>query len=205
MSIFGDIERLLAALYPLRVPIFIGGLIVLVGLAILARRRRWDLTVRRHPRVSAAILAAVLIVGLPLGWILGSPIFIRTELAEGAPTAAGANETDTPSGTVLSGSLSGEDEFHFASGTVTLIETAPDTYVLRFEGISVRNGPDLFVYLSPSEEGYTADALELGGLKASDGSFNYEVPPGTDITRFKSAVIWCKAFSVQFATATLGA
>ncbi|MBA3728873.1 MAG: DM13 domain-containing protein, partial [Actinobacteria bacterium] len=160
-------------------------------------------------------------VGLPLGWILGSPIFIRTELDEGAPVAVGAPGTEAPSvapasggsdggsggggKTVLSGSLSGADEFHFASGEVLLIETAADTYVLRFERISVRNGPDLFVYLSPSPDGYADDAIELGKLKASDGSFNYEVPAGTDISRFKSAVIWCRAFSVQFAAAPLAA
>ncbi len=106
---------------------------------------------------------------------------------------------------MLSGRLSGADEFHFASGEVLLIETAADTYVLRFERISVRNGPDLFVYLSPSPDGYADDAIELGKLKASDGSFNYEVPAGTDISRFKSAVIWCRAFSVQFAAAPLAA
>lgn len=220
MSIFGDIERLVATLYPLRVPIFIGGLLVLVGVLIVARRRRWDLVVRRHPRVSATVLAAILIVGLPLGWILGSPIFIRTELDEARPAAVVATESDAPAspgpdgspggsttGTdaaVRSGTLSGADEFHFASGEVLLFETAPDSYLLRFEGISVRNGPDLFVYLSPAE-GYADDAIEIGPLKASDGSFNYELPPGTDITAYKSAVIWCKAFSVQFAVAALGA
>lgn len=77
-------------------------------------------------------------------------------------------------------------------------------YVLRFESFSVRNGPDLFVYLSPSSTGYTDGALELGPLKASDGSFNYEVPAGRDISLFKSAVVWCRAFSVLFATAPLG-
>ena len=46
---------------------------------------------------------------------------------------------------------------------------------------------------------------ELGALKASDGSFNYEVPAGADIGQFKSAVVWCRAFSVLFATAPLAA
>ena len=56
----------------------------------------------------------------------------------------------------------------------------PGVYTLRLEDFSVRNGPDLFVYLSPDAAGYTDDALELGRLKATDGSFNYELPPGTD-------------------------
>ena len=203
MPFLGDLERFFASLYPLRVPIFIGGVLVIVALSILAWRRRWDLAARRRPRLSATILAAILIVGLPLAWVLGSPIFVKTELDEVAPVTANGSGTGTSSATTLSGGLSGADEFHFASGTVALIETASDVFVLRFQEVSVRNGPDLFVYLSPSEDGYAADALELGRLKATDGSFNYDIPSGTDITRYKSAVIWCKAFSVEFATAVL--
>lgn len=85
-----------------------------------------------------------------------------------------------------------------------MIETAPGQYVLRFEDFSVRNGPDLFVYLSPSPDGYADGALKLGELKATDGAFNYEVPPGTEIEAFQSAIVWCEGFSVLFGTATLG-
>lgn len=104
---------------------------------------------------------------------------------------------------VSSGEVEGADAFHFGEGTALLIETAPGEYTLRFEDFSVRNGPDLFVYLSPDPDGYAEGALNLGELKATDGAFNYEVPPGTDISQFKSAIVWCKAFSVLFATATL--
>ncbi len=65
----------------------------------------------------------------------------------------------------------------------------------------MRNGPDLYVYLSPKADGYTSDALELGKLKATDGSFGYDLPPGTDPSSFRSAIIWCKQFSQLFATA----
>lgn len=67
----------------------------------------------------------------------------------------------------------------------------------------MRNGPDLFVYLSTDPEGYGDGSLELGTLKATDGAFNYDVPPGTDVGRFKSAIVWCKQFAVLFATAPL--
>ena len=49
---------------------------------------------------------------------------------------------------VSSGPLSGADDFHYAEGTAQLIETTPGVYVLRLEEFSVRNGPDLFVYLT---------------------------------------------------------
>lgn len=102
---------------------------------------------------------------------------------------------------VASGSFSGTDDFHFGRGTASIIETAPGTYVLRLEDFSVRNGPDLFVYLSPDATDYTDDALELGRLKATDGAFSYELPAGTDPADFASAIIWCKQFSQLFAWA----
>jgi hypothetical protein len=104
---------------------------------------------------------------------------------------------------ISTGEFMGADDFHFGRGQALLIETAPDAYTLRFEDFSVRNGPDLFVYLSQNPDGYADDALELGRLKATDGSFNFEVPTGTDISQFKSAIVWCKPFSVLFASAPL--
>lgn len=101
------------------------------------------------------------------------------------------------------GEFHGADDFHFGRGKALLIETAPGQYILRFEEFSVRNGPDLYVYLSDDPEGYGDSPLELGTLKATDGAFNYDVPAGTDISRFKSAVVWCKQFEVLFAIAPL--
>ena len=45
------------------------------------------------------------------------------------------------------------------------------------------------------------EALELGRLKATDGSFNYALPAGTDPSDFASALIWCKQFAHLFAVA----
>ena len=69
------------------------------------------------------------------------------------------------------------------------------------EDFSVRNGPDLYVYLSPSAKGYAKGALELGKLKATDGSFGYDLPDGADPAAYKSAIVWCKQFAHLFATA----
>jgi hypothetical protein len=127
------------------------------------------------------------------------PTTVSTPQATLAPTAPPAFEPRIAG----RGEFQGADDFHFGRGTALLIESGPDTYVLRFEEFSVRNGPDLFVYLSPDATGYADGALELGELKGTDGAFNYDVPAGTDVSGFKSAVVWCKAFSVPFATATL--
>ena len=104
---------------------------------------------------------------------------------------------------MASGSFHGSDDFHFGRGTATIVETAPGRYRLRFADFSVRNGPDLYVYLSPSADGYADGSLELGKLKATDGAFGYDLPAGTDPADFASAVVWCKQFSHLFATASL--
>ena len=101
------------------------------------------------------------------------------------------------------GMVEGADAFHFGRGRALLIETAPGRYVLRFEDFSVRNGPDLFVYLSPSATGYAEGAVNLGRLRATDGAFNYELPAGVDVSQVQSAIIWCRRFAVLFATAPL--
>jgi len=233
VEIFGELERLFAtSLYPLRVPIAIGLAIGFVVLVVVARRRGWFAAARRHPGRTGALLAVALVVGGPVAWYLGSPLFIRTVLEEPAPSAPAASPgpgatagpaspapvtaapgTAAPPGSsqpepppaARSGEFQGADEFHFGSGTALLIEAEPGSgsWIVRFEDFSVRNGPDLYVYLSPDPEGYVDGAVELGTLRATDGSFNTAVPAGIDVAGIRSVVIWCKAFAVQFAHATL--
>lgn len=40
-------------------------------------------------------------------------------------------------------------------------------------------------------------------LKATDGAFNYLIPPGTDISAYRSAIVWCRQFAMLFASAPL--
>jgi hypothetical protein len=211
-------------LYTYRIAVLVGSILVAVVVLVIAWERGWFAAARRHPGRSSALLAVVLAVGLPLTWYLASPIWIRTELIEPesaadavavvspapSPTAlavlpASAEPQPTPfaARTIASGTFHGTDDFHFGEGTARIVETAPGTYTLRLTDFSVRNGPDLFVYLSPDAEGYDDGALELGKLKATDGAFGYDLPPGTDPADFGSAIIWCKQFSHLFAVAPL--
>jgi hypothetical protein len=100
------------------------------------------------------------------------------------------------------GQFMGADDFHFGRGDALLIETGPGLYTLRLEEFSVRNGPDLFVYLTPDKNSVEG-AINLGGLKATDGAFNYDVPPGTDLSQYEYAIVWCRQFTVLFASAPL--
>lgn len=100
------------------------------------------------------------------------------------------------------GEFRGADDFHFGRGQALIIETEPGRFVLRLEQFSVRNGPDLFVYLAPTESGI-AGAVNLGRLKATDGAFHYEIPTGTELDAVRSALVWCRRFGVLFASAPL--
>jgi electron transfer DM13 len=226
MEWLGELERAFAtSLYPLRVPIAIGLVLGLIGFVAIAKRRGWFAAARRHPTRAIGLVLALLVVGGPVAWYLGSPLFIRTALVEPAPTIASTPDPGAPDPTSAissdvpasqaptqappttapprSGSFTGADDFHFGRGTATLIETEPGRFIVRFEDFSVRNGPDLYVYLSPDPGGYAKGAVELGRLKATDGEFNTKVPAGTAVTKLRSVVIWCKQFAVQFAVAPL--
>ena len=92
----------------------------------------------------------------------------RPRPAPRRPRLRRARRRPTPSATpfaprtVASGEFRGTDDFHFGSGTASIVEVEPGRFHLRLEDFSVRNGPDLYVYLSPAADGWTEDALELG-------------------------------------------
>lgn len=202
MNIFGDIERLLVELWPFRVPLSIGALIVVGALIYFAWRKGWFSVARAHPRISVVTMVLVLAIAGPITWILGSPLFIRTELVEEVPVAVAAS-TDGGASTLATGEWTGADDFHFGSGSARLVEAADGSLVLSLEDFSVQNGPDLFVYVSSDPDGWNPDAVNLGALKATDGTFSYQIPDELDATDIASAVVWCKAFGVLFASAPL--
>jgi hypothetical protein len=148
-------------------------------------------------------LAAALAFGANL---VLSDYFERTFLDEANPLEAAAGSPE-PGGTLLAeGVFQDGDPGHNGAGTATILRTADGKLILRFEGFSVTNGPDLFVYLTPDANGDDIDGgINLGDNKATDGNINYEIPDGTDVSKFKSAVIWCRQFRIKFAFATLEA
>ncbi|MFH8976203.1 DM13 domain-containing protein [Streptomyces sp. NPDC017890] len=97
---------------------------------------------------------------------------------------------------------------HDTSGTARTVRLADGSQVLRIEDLKSSQGPDVRVYLSmrdPAavEAGLGDGDVELGKLKGNLGNQNYTVPAGTDLSRFRSAVIWCERFAVSFGAAGL--
>ena len=103
---------------------------------------------------------------------------------------------------LLTGSFVGVgDGIHDAQGIAKVIPIEGGGNVLRLEDLVVTNGPDLYVYLSTDKS--ASDFVNLGRLKANIGNQNYPIPDGTDMTKYDTVLIWCRAFSALFGSAEL--
>ena len=229
-NVFGGLETLLSEhLYPYRYVITPLLALAAAGVAYFAHRRGVYALLWRHRTLSALAGAPLIVVSIVAGNYLLSPLWERSFLEETSPleaagdampVASPAAPAMTPNEAMtmavsgqpepmrprigLTGGFRGADDFHFGRGRALIIYTEDGKRVLRFEDFSVRNGPDLYVYLSREENGSRVDeTLNLGKLKATDGAFNYELPAGIDLMEVRSVVVWCRQFSTLFAVAPL--
>jgi hypothetical protein len=156
------------------------------------------------------ILGLVVLGGV--GWYLFRPelLFVNKTVNEGLATAS-ASATASPDATAPTIVLSGRfhSVAHQTRGTASVHDLGGGNRVLRLTDFSTSNGPDVRVYLigapDASDDATVTKAgyLELGKLKGNIGDQNYEIPAGTDLTRYHAVTIWCYRFNVNFATAPL--
>ncbi len=98
---------------------------------------------------------------------------------------------------------------HDSAGTATLFQLADGRRVLRFTDFATSNGPAVYVYLIAAEDASDSaavsrvDTVDLGPLKGNLGDQNYEVPADVDLGKYRAVTVWCRRFSVNFATAPL--
>ena len=125
--------------------------------------------------------------------------FINKTVTEAAPVTVVSDEVPARTGQFF-------DLAHATSGTASIAMTEGGEAVLRFENLDSDNGPDLRVILSTAsgpDGDFSAEYLDLGDLKANRGDQNYTIPAGTDLSKYKSAGIWCRRFDVMFGAADL--
>jgi Electron transfer DM13 len=182
-----------------------------------SRTRAMRSWVGRHRK--ASIAAGILVTGLVafvLVWFQPQQALLNTTVDEalpGGPPAAsplqpGSASSPGPAGatTLASGSFTSLE--HETTGQALLVRLPDGGVVLRFEELDTLNGPDLHVYLSevPAGRGdrdYGERFVDLGKLKGNKGNQNYALPADLDLSRYRSAVIWCKRFAVGFGVAPL--
>jgi Electron transfer DM13 len=183
--------------------------------------RFWSLgrLTRRHPVIGAAALAVVGLIVFVLAWFQPQKLFLNKTISEPVPgviataPAVETNHNATAGGSpppglqvVRSGSFRSLE--HATTGKAIVLRPPAGHLILRLEHLSTSNGPDLRVYLSrvPARgdlHAYRTRFIDLGALKGNRGSQNYAIPAGTDLSAFKSAVIWCRRFAVGFGVAPL--
>ncbi|MEE8535740.1 MAG: DM13 domain-containing protein [Kiloniellales bacterium] len=97
------------------------------------------------------------------------------------------------------------DPIHYGAGTLTLYE---DLVHLERD-FAVGPGPKFHVYLVPAAPVTSASEVtgtvfvDLGRLKAFKGSQSFPIPPGVDLSKYGSVVIWCQEFGVLISPASL--
>jgi hypothetical protein len=115
-----------------------------------------------------------------------------------APTTAA---TPTAPVRLAAGTFSGLAG-HEGTGDAVLYRLPDGSNLVRLENLDLQNGPDLVVYLVPRPGQTELDgAVSLGDLKGNKGNQNYPVPSDVDPTQFGGVLVWCRAFSVEFAGA----
>lgn len=150
------------------------------------------------------IIIAVIAVLVPIAVYAGSPLFYNVSTNEPLPQTTQTNDISTQSTPQIlaSGQFSGvNDGIHSAQGMAKILELKGGKQLLRLEDFKATNGPDLHVYLASDKS--AQDYVDLGKLKANIGNQNYEIPDGTDLTKYDTALVWCKQFSVLFGSAEI--
>lgn len=105
---------------------------------------------------------------------------------------------------IASGTFSGVA--HKAVGKAMVVKLASGGQKLTFTEFETDNGPDLRVLLVAGDvrgDSDVSDFRDLGPLKGNRGNQQYDVPADVDVQRYATVVIWCRAFSISFAKATL--
>ncbi len=106
--------------------------------------------------------------------------------------------------TIVSGKFVASE--HPTTGMAQIVMMNGKKYLKFDSAFKSDPGPDLYVLLHRQgmpKDYKKDDYISLGLLKKVTGSQMYEIPADTDISTFKTAVIWCRQFNATFGFANL--
>lgn len=127
-------------------------------------------------------------------------------LAALADVADPANEPAPGRSPVIKrGRFEGADDVHQGSGNVELRRAAGGRLILRLDSFQVTNGPSLHVYFVDDPEIPTRDFVDVGRLKGTAGSQNYEISTHHNLqpAQIRYVMIYDELFDRAYATAEL--
>jgi hypothetical protein len=148
---------------------------------------------------SAIIFAAV----VAWGFFRPERLFVNAKVNESMPTIT----ANTQQSVLASGTF--HRVAHKTSGNANVYQLAGGRRILRFTNFETSNGPDVRIYLIAANDASDNATVtktgfrELSPLKGNIGDQNYDIPSDVDLAKYHAVTIWCKRFSVNFATAPL--
>lgn len=177
--------------------------LVLVGWIV------YKITKRRWPAYVVSGIGVLVLIALVV-----VPTFRSTTVDEADPLAGVSRSEGSPPPSAVGDAppagprLVATAEFvgidHTAEGVAKLIDLGTGERIVRLENFDVEPGPDYRVYFSAGSDQQRPDGgIELGALKGTRGDQNYELPDGVDIGPEHTLLIWCRAFAVPVANATI--
>jgi hypothetical protein len=100
---------------------------------------------------------------------------------------------------------------HKTSGRATIYQEKDGKLILRLTNFKTSNGPDVHVILIAAKDAdddanflkSDTERVELDTLKGNEGDQNYDIPPGTDLNKFRTVSIYCERFNANFGAAPL--
>jgi len=151
-------------------------------------------------------LYALVFLAVVIGWAAFRPerLFVNAKVNESIPVAS---TNSMPEKTLESGTF--HSVAHTSSGSASIYQLADGRRILRFTNFQTSNGPDVRVYLVAANDAKDSETVTRGGfreiapLKGNIGDQNYELSSDVDLNQYHAVTIWCKRFSVNFATAPL--
>ena len=172
----------------------------------------WALTSKRWVGALAGLIPVLLFLGITI-----LPAFKTSKIDEDFPVAAAPSASDSPAAEVSPGTTPskpaapvslGTGEFtgidHTASGRATLYRLPDGGLVVRLENFDVEPGPDYQVHLvSGLDAERPAEGTMISKLRANQGNQNYRLPDGFKVGKEMTVLIWCRAFAVPVANASL--
>lgn len=141
------------------------------------------------------------VFGVALGFFIFPYVFAPPPAAETLTEADRSRLVAT--GTFIHANPS--DPIHHGKGGVSVYERA----VFLEPDFEVGPGPAYHVYLVPkasirsSSDMKDVMFVDLGRLRAFKGSQRYAIPPGVDLAKYPSVIIWCERFSALISPADL--
>src|SRR4051794_12351527 len=183
------------------------GFTVSVGVLLLGAT--WLLP-RLQARPVVTVVAQLVPVVLAFGLAV-LPAFRQVTVVEAFPeaaptaaaTASGQAQAAERADVVARAPLHGID--HDATGTTLLVMRGDGTYVVRLQALDVEPGPDYQVHLVPGRDRTRpSGGTRLDRLRGNRGAQNYDVRAAVTVDGPVTVLIWCRAFGVPVAAATLG-